>query len=446
MPETKSDFDPELLAQLGSPGLRRAGGYVYEERHPKLAGYLGARVYREMGDNDAVVGAVLYVIKMLCRSVEWRMERTAETPEAVEAEEFAESCRTDMSHTWAHFIAEVLSCVQYGWSYHETVYKIRRGPRQIDGRFRSRFNDGRIGWRKLDLRAQESLIRWQYDEKTNTSLRGLWQMPQDVYRELFVPIDRALLFRVEAPRNNPEGRSLLRTAYRSWWFIKRLEEIEAIGISRDMTGVPVATVPPSALTSAATDGEKQLVTTATSMVEQLHRDEREGIVWPAEEIAGPNGQSVKTGYGLKLMASGGTRQVDADKTIRRHQSRMAMTLLCEWLMLGADKSGSYSLIGEKTDLFAVALEAILDSVADVMNTFAIPRLMAINAFPEEVWPKLVHGNVAKVDVAAVATAINQLVGASVITPDNKLERKLREMMGLPLPDETEPEAAQAAAA
>jgi hypothetical protein len=37
-----------------------------------------------------------------------------------------------------------------------------------------------------------------------------------------------LLFRPHSPKNNPEGRSVIRNAYRAYYFIKRLEELEAI--------------------------------------------------------------------------------------------------------------------------------------------------------------------------------------------------------------------------
>lgn len=446
----------------GSPGLRRSGGWIHEERLPKLAGATGAATYREMGDNDAVIGAFLYVFEMLCRSVTWRLEPAEEPANAGEAAafdavkakevaEFVESCREDMSHSWQHFVSEALSSIQYGWAYMETIYKVRRGPNEEDGKFRSKHSDGRIGWRKIDLRAQVSLLRWEYDEEQ--SIRGLWQLPQDTYRECFVPIEKALLFRIRAPLNNPEGRSLLRTAFRSWWFTKRLEETEAIGISRDATGMPVAEMPVEYLTDTANESQRAYYEEMKKIVQRIHRDEFEGLVLPASEMAGPSGTTIKTGFNFKLMASGGTRQIDIDTVIRRHQSRMAMTLLCEWMMLGVDKSGSYALATKKTDLFTVALGAILDSLADPMNNFGIPRLMRLNGIPQALWPKLVHGDVSEVDIAAFATAINQLVQATVLVPDEKLERKVREIMDLPQadmgedlprrPKEAQPQAEQA---
>ena len=50
-------FDPSAI---GSTGLRAYGGYVTEEFLPELRFQQGARKYREMADNDPIVGAVLY--------------------------------------------------------------------------------------------------------------------------------------------------------------------------------------------------------------------------------------------------------------------------------------------------------------------------------------------------------------------------------------------------
>ena len=40
--------------------------------------------------------------------------------------------------------------------------------------------------------------------------------------------------------DNPEGRSILRNAYFSWYFEKKIAEIEGIGIARDLAGLPRA--------------------------------------------------------------------------------------------------------------------------------------------------------------------------------------------------------------
>jgi hypothetical protein len=52
-----------------------------------------------------------------------------------------------------------------------------------------------------------------------------------------------MLFRTKSRKGSPEGKSILRNAYRSWYFKRRIQEIEGIGIERDLAGFPTLTAP-----------------------------------------------------------------------------------------------------------------------------------------------------------------------------------------------------------
>ena len=76
------------LKQLGSSGLTRYAGYVYEEFLPELRWPRAGKIYQEMADNDAVVGAVLYLAEMLIRGVKWTVEPASDSEEDKKAAEF----------------------------------------------------------------------------------------------------------------------------------------------------------------------------------------------------------------------------------------------------------------------------------------------------------------------------------------------------------------------
>src|SRR5213075_1301948 len=128
---------PPLL-ELGSTGLRRAAGYVDEEFLPHLRGRKAIGVYREMSENDAIVGALLFAITMLVRQVQWQVIPAGKTADDAAAARLLETCMDDMSHSWADFITECMSALIFGWSWHEIVYKRRCGPWQRDGKLRSK--------------------------------------------------------------------------------------------------------------------------------------------------------------------------------------------------------------------------------------------------------------------------------------------------------------------
>ena len=56
-------------------------------------------------------------------------------------------------------------------------------------------------------------------------------------------LERALHFVTKSRKNNPEGHSILRGSYRAWYFKRRIQEIEGIGLERDLAGFPVLTAP-----------------------------------------------------------------------------------------------------------------------------------------------------------------------------------------------------------
>jgi len=132
MPDNNYDF-----IEIGSSGLRRSGGYIDEEFLPQLRGVKGFKVYREMRDNDPVVGAMLYAIDKVITRLDWRIEGEDERTKV-----FVQECLDDMSDSFDSTLQNILSMLVYGWSYHELVYKIRGGLTG-DAKTNSRFNDNR---------------------------------------------------------------------------------------------------------------------------------------------------------------------------------------------------------------------------------------------------------------------------------------------------------------
>lgn len=381
-----------------------------------------------MRDNDPIVGSVLFAIEMLIRKVKWRVQPYSDEERDIEKSDFVKSCMDDMSHTWNNTITEILSMLVFGWSYHEIVYKRRLG-RNDDPAKRSKFNDGLIGWRKLAIRSQETLYKWEFDE--GGGIKAMIQQPPPKYRMRRIPIEKALLFRTTSRKNNPEGRSVLRNAYRPWFFKKNIQEIEGIGIERDLAGLPVAWIPPELLDDNASKEEKQVLQEIKNIVKNIRRDEQEGVVFPLAYDEDNNKM-----YDLELLSSGGQRQFDTDKIIARYDQRIAMTVLADFILLGHERVGSNALSEDKTDLFSTAISAWLDNITQVFNRYAIPRLFKVNGFDMERLPKLTYGDIEEVDLETLSDYINTLSGAGMpLFPDSELESYLKEIANLPTSQE-----------
>lgn len=416
MPDADHRYD---FLEIGSSGLRRSGGYINEEFLSNLQGVKGFKIYREMHDNDPVVGAMLYAIDKVITRLEWHVEGEDERTAT-----FIDECLHDMSDSWDATLQNILSMLTYGWSFHEIVYKIRRGPTG-DPRTHSAYKDNRIGWRKWPVRAQETLQEWMIDD--NGGIQGMIQMDPSSGKGLArIPIDKALLFRTTTNRNNPEGYSLLRNAYRPWFYKRRIEEIEAIGIERDLAGLPMAYVPPEYLSNTATPQQKAVLTAITEIVQNVKRNEQEGIVFPAAYDEAGNRI-----FDLTLLSASGGRQFDTGAVIQRYDHRIAMSLLSDFLLLGSDRVGSFALGTAKVDLWTLAVDSIAKSIAEVVNQFAIPRLLKLNAMRMDRMPYLTYGQVSSVELGEVADFVSKLAQAGVIMPDRELETHLRTLADLP---------------
>lgn len=417
--------------EIGTTGLNRFGGYVYEEFLRELRGKRAVEVYREMSNNDATIGAMLFAIKMLMRQAEWPIEPFSDAPEDVANAEFLESCLEDMDQPWTDTLGEILSMLPYGWCWNEIVYKTRQGPLQLDPNFHSKFNDGRTGWRKLPIRAQDSL--WMWDFAPSGDIKGMFQVAPPDYMIRYLPWEKSLLFRPEATKGNPEGRSVLRNAYRSWYMKKHVENIEAIGIERDLAGLPIAWVPPDMLEPDAPPERLAILDAVRRIVTNIKRDEQEGLVFPL--LYDDNGNKA---YDLTLLSTGSRRQFDTTAIIGRWDQRILMTVLADFILLGHTKVGTFSLSSSKTELFASAIGAWMDAIAEVMNRQAIPRLFAFNGLPLDRLPRLTHGDIESADLGELGTFIQTLASAGAqIFPNPELENHLLKQAGLPAVQDTE---------
>lgn len=430
----KAAISDSPFMELGSTGLKRASGYVDEEFLPQLRGRKSIQVFKEMSENDPLVGALLFTIDRLIRNVEWNVVPGGKSAEDAKAAEFLESCRDDMSHTWSDFISEALTSLVYGWSWHEIVYKRRMGQWERDPKKRSNHDDGLIGWRKMPIRAQETLLRWVFDDSGD--VQAMAQLAPPKYQTILLPIERSLLIRYRHSKGNPEGVSMLRNAYRPWFMKKRLEEFEAVGVERDLAGLPIVKVPAEMLRARPGTEQYKAVEAFRKMVKSVRRDEQEGVVFPQAY----DQDTKQPLYEFELMGGGGSRTFNTDQIIRRYEERILMTVLADFIMVGHQSVGSYSLHTDKTGIFRTSLNSIAKNIADTLNRHAVPRLFLANGWRPENLPKFEPTDVDSPDIAQLAQFMSAMSSSGVSWfPDGDLENFVRDAARLPKLDKEQVE-------
>jgi hypothetical protein len=414
---------------VGYSGLVRYNGMILDEWLPDLRGSRGLRVIREMTDNDPTIGAILFAIEMRIRQVEWQIAAHPDAPANDPRTQFLTEALEDMEVTWPDRLSEILSMLSYGWAYHELLYKRRDGKE-------SKYSDGLIGWRDWSLRGQETLQRWEFDSEGR--ILGMWQQGAPTYEEVFVPYEKALLFRTSVRRGSPEGKSILRSAYRAWFFKKQVEVFEGIGLERDLAGIPLLTVPAEIL-----EQDNEVLRSYKDTVTSVKVNENQGMILPSDLWDGTSTPM----YSFELVRASGQKQFDTGAIIGRYDLRIAQTVLADFIHLGHEATGSRALSQDKTDMFAAAIGAWLHTIAAVVNDTAIPRLLRLNGLSTDNAPTLEHGDIEATDLAELGQYILNLDQAHMPldrTPGGPLAQTL--MQRGRMPDQPEDATASAPAA
>jgi hypothetical protein len=284
-----------------------------------------------------------------------------------------------MSISFNDHISEVLTMLPFGFSLFEIVYKQEGSD---------------VLWHKFSMRGQDTVDGWEMTE--NGSLVGVWQRAAPYYKKVFIPIEKLLLYRTRVERNNPEGRSILRNAYTSYYYATNIQQIEGIGLERDLAGLPVVTLPEGAKVDE--NDPNSDAAKAAKIVRNIRRDTQEGVVLPF-------------GMTLELLSSGGARQFDTNAIIARYESRMLMSTLTQFLLLGQQVVGTQALSEDQTDFFTTSVNHAADIIAETHTKFALPRLLALNGMEPE-GLKLEHTPVGDVELSEVADFL-QKVGNKV---------------------------------
>ena len=444
MPNKKTPASlPRQGGELTSTGLKVSNGRIYEETKLELRWPESLRTFKDM-TYDPTISAAQTVIKAMIRNVSWSVDVVETTPSKEQQEQIdlIKSCMDDMTTSWSDFINEVLSMHTYGFSVHEKVYKRRKG---LGGKTPSNFSDGKWGWKKLPVRSQDTITKWNYDDNG----REILSVEQDLsstinsYRsggkvkklKVDLPYNKILHFKHDSQRGNPEGKSPLASCHVPWRYKTTIEEFEAIGISRDLAGMPFVGLPVDYLSEDASDDKKAVLEYMKTVINNIHVNEQAGMIFP--RFIDP--ETKQDSFEFKLISVEGSKQFDTDKVINRYENKILMTYLADVLKMGQDSVGSFALSDNKTNLLAVGIKAILNEILDVINRDLIPQTIALNGMKlDHNLPKISSGDLDDRDLEKLGKFIQQVTSVNAMEVDESLSDALRVEAKLPPVDRSKP--------
>ena len=398
---------------LGVAGDNTHNGMIRaDEFLPQLRGSKAIRKYREMRDNDATIGAVMYSVEQILRDVELTVKPVNDSDEAKVEADFVTSVLDDMDHTLDDHVAEALSYLSYGFGWFEVIYKRRVGPTERSDKKHSKYTDGRLGVKKIAARAPWTINKFDVNQKTGDVL-GIEQSVGIMNGKNYIPVNKSIYYRTTSLNGDPSGRSILRNAYTSYEYLNNLQAIEAIAVERELAGIPVARIPAEYLSGDASLAQSGFVNNLQQILRDVKFNEQGYIILPSDTYPDKDGAPSNTRLvDIELMASNGKRNIDINPIVNRYQHDIARSVLSEFLLLGTS-GGSYALSKSKTDLFLRALESYIQAIVDVLNKQLVERLWQLNGLNYDLMPTIEAGDVAPHDLREVAAFLRNLNGANI---------------------------------
>jgi len=394
------------LDELGYTSMSPWTAWTREENVPQLRDKQGIRTFYDMKRNDGTIRGSLRIIKAPIQAAHWFLVPASDSTVDKNISKFIEACLFDkLNVDWSQVLDDVLLMFEYGYMVFEKVYKFDK--------------DGKVILQKLAPRHPLDIQEWIYDAQGGPAgivmepfvpygnSFGVMDNPGintriDMRIGQFIPINKLAIFSLEPEAGDLRGISVLRSAYKHWYYKDTLYKIDAIQKERHGIGVPIIKLPPG-----FSEADKKL---ADELGRNLRTNDRAHIVVPANwEI---------------LFAKLEGQPVSAIESIDHHNDQIQVNVLAPFMSDARTKADSLNIFFKSTRYLA-------DAVANIFNKHIIQQLVDLN-FKNGGYPKLKARRIGEWDdLRTLSFAVRNFVGAGLITPDDVLEAQLREESDLP---------------
>lgn len=387
--------------ELGGTGTIIVSGILSQaDYNADLTGWKRIEIFDQMRKGDATVRLGLAAIKQPLLSAGWYVKPGKE---GAEDDPYVTLIDEELFHnpnfTFIQFLRQALLLCDYGSSFFEKVWRKRA--------------DGQIGWKKFAPRLPKTIWRYTLQDGVTPGITQILPTGGNVE----IPQWKLLMFVNEIEGANYEGNSLLRPAYKPWYYKETLYKIDAIASERQGMGVPIIQVP------AGADPKDKLK--AKEIARNMRVNETAYIDLPI-------------GFSVSYIDTKAKELKNVHEMVLHHDRQILKAFLAHFLDMGTTQSrGTASLSDDQSELFLVSLKYIAALISEQMN-YAIHELIDMNFTgsnkpkPNE-YPELSVGGIGQVDYAMLAQSLQQLVSSGVVLPDAQLEKYVRQTMDLPEP-------------
>ena len=394
---------PGSLAEAGS-----SQGGTLRETVPALSNKRQAlTIYSQMASGDVAVDVSLRAAKTPVSGASFFVQAYDEDQENQEIAEFVEyNLLHGTSAPFLIVLEDILRMYEDGHSVLEKVFEVREWSPKRTGANRRKYTM----LKKLAPRPALTLKNFTYDDNggpvgvVHNAVRADGKV-----EEVDIPIEKLVIFTFNKKGGNLEGRSLLRTAYKHWYYKEHLYKIDAIQKERHGIGVPDIQLAPG-----YNDADKAA---AHELGRNLRTNERSYIVRPP-------------GVEVSFAKVEG-QLVDVLKSVEHHNGQIMLNVMVQFLLMGLQEGGGRATAGSHQNMFEKSLRYVANLICEYMNLYLIPQLVAYN-FDTDKFPRLRARNVGEAkDLQQWASGLANLAAQNLITLDLETEQWVREIADMP---------------
>lgn len=386
-----------------------------------------------MWEMDETMAAMSYAMETTLAQVDWRHEardngEESDSEEAKKGALFADSVLKDMTTPFQGYVENALTYLPAGFSLAEIVYRQRV---LADG---SLFDDNLWGVKGLHERGQLTISEWV---QKDGAVVGYRQNTMSSGR--MIPLAKSMHLTVKGGPNRPKGKSLFKAAYRLFMLKRRIQDSEAIGIERDLCGLPILTMPMEdielATNSPGTPAGKQAaarVKAAQAAVMDMRLNEAGGLVLPSDpyegEVDGKPSQIKR--YDFKIVTSAGSRSIDTRGAIREYDLAIARIAMMQFLRLGDRAGGSYALSDTQSSLALRSIMAIVEKIAFEWRQKVLTTLWTLNGMDMRYLPELTTASITEDSLEEIGAFLESLASAKeLLDEDEELSEDMKSRLG-----------------
>lgn len=374
------------------------------------------RTYKKMIRGDVSVRTSLRAGKASILGAEFYVDGYSADPLDQQVWEFTQDNLFEGGHIpWSKTLEGIVRFLENGFSVFEDVWELREWAPRVTSPLSNTKQYTML--KKLAERPARTIGAFEYDD--NGGIAGVHQQAINSSNQsvdVLIPIDKCVIFTFEGD-GNIEGESILRPAYRPWYYKDKLYTIDAIQKERHGIGVPEVEVLPGAT--------KKDIALAEELASNLRTNEKSYIVRPTTLTVG--------------FAEIKGNLVNALESAVHHDGQIMKNILVQFINFGIEGSGGGGRLGATAfDMFMKAMRYIANMICDYINMYLIPKIVAYN-FPTNRFPKLCVRNIGETkDSQMWSAAIRNLMDSNGITPDLPTEQYLRKTMDMPIKTEARP--------